>query len=370
MNKKALILGAGSAQIDIIRYLKGEGWWVLACSNQQHGKVLNLVDRFELIDIRDSDALESLAREEDVSLVYSIGSDIAVPSITKVSHNLGLPTFIEPETSKLLSNKFLLRNFLADNMLSPVKYKKICTREDITAWEIFPCIIKPVDSQGQRGIYIAHSDKEIEAGLSQALNYSDSKTLIAEEYLDGPEFSVTAFIVNSRVIFCQISDRLVVEEYSAGIPRAHKIPSKMSDKQHKQTTELVDRCITALKIENGPIYFQLKITRKGPRIIEITPRLDGCHLWRLIKLSGGPDLLEASVNLLTRGYTPEPQNKIINSGYTLEFFLCPPDREFKKADYQARGNTIYIEFYYRDGDVIRPINGMIEKVGYYIVAEK
>ena len=40
MNKKALILGAGNAQIDIIRYLKNEGWWVLACSNQQHEKVL------------------------------------------------------------------------------------------------------------------------------------------------------------------------------------------------------------------------------------------------------------------------------------------------------------------------------------------
>lgn len=369
MGKKALILGVGNAQLDIIRYLKDKGWWILACSNQCHEKTIELVDRFELIDILDTDSLESLAREENVHLVYSIGSDLAVESIARIASNLGLSTFIEPKTSQLLSNKLFLRDFLTTNNLSPVRFKKICTREDIIGWDIYPCVVKPVDSQGQRGVYIAYTAQDIETGLTESLNYSRSKMLIVEEYLDGPEISVNAFVAGSRIVFSQISDRLVVEGYSAGIPRAHRIPASGSDEQLAQTTELVERCVDALNIENGPVYFQLKITRDGPRIIEITPRLDGCHLWRLIKVSGGPDLLEASVNLLTKDKIPKLKNNLKHTICRLEFFLCPPGRVFNKADYHEQDKSLHLEFYYRDGDVVKPINGVMEKVGYYIVKE-
>ena len=365
---KALILGVGNAQLDVIRYLKSCGWWVLACSSQYNEHVIKFVDRFELIDIRDVGLLEELARSECIHLVYSIGSDIAVPSITMIASNLGLPTFVNLKTSQIMSNKLLLRDLLKAHNLSPIRYKKICTKDDIIGWDIFPCIVKPVDSQGQRGVYIAKSFQEIEAGLMGSLNFSESKSLIVEEYLDGPEISINAFVFNSHVVFYQLTDRLVVENCHAGIPRAHRIPATSgSDRQLAQAAELMKSCVKALDIKNGPIYFQIKLTSNGPKIIEITPRLDGCHLWRLIKYSSGFDLLGTSLNLLTTGNYLKPKRKINNSFYRLEFFLCPPGRVFRREEYNEKENTVYAEFYYRDGDVVKNINNVMEKVGYQIV---
>lgn len=370
MDKKALILGVGNAQFDLIQYLKAKGWWILACSNQRNEYAIELVDRFELINILDTDSLETIAREESVDLIYSIGSDIAVPSTARIASNLELPTFINYKTSQLLCNKLLLRDLLTANNLSPVRYKKIYTKDDIIGWDIFPCIVKPVDSQGQRGVYTAKSFQEIEAGLMDALNFSDSKSLIVEEYLDGPEISINAFVFNSHVVSYQLTDRLVVENCHVGIPRAHRIPATSgSDKQLTQASALMKSCVKALDIKNGPIYFQIKLTSNGPKIIEITPRLDGCHIWRLIKYSSGFDLLETSLNLLTTGNYSKPQHKINSSFYRLEFFLCPPGRVFKNKEYNVKDNSVYAKFYYREGDVVKNINNVMEKVGYQIIKE-
>lgn len=68
--RKALILGTGAAQVDAIRYLRNAGWWVIGCSYLREGPGLSLVHEFRQINITDVPALEELARDEGVELIY------------------------------------------------------------------------------------------------------------------------------------------------------------------------------------------------------------------------------------------------------------------------------------------------------------
>ena len=368
--RKALILGVSSAQIDAIRYLKSEGWWVIGCSYRHEGLGLGLVDQFKQIDIRDFKAIEELGRKEKIDLIYSIGSDLATVTIAKVSAILGLPTFIPYETAKLMNNKFMLRKFLASKNISPIKFKKVSSERDLEELNHFPVILKPADSQGQRGVFCVSSLREIKSCYKEAIKFSRSKTLIVEEFLDGPEVSANVFVSNSKIIFNEVSDRLAFESYSYGIPRGHILPTKnCSIETLVETKALIERCIRALSIENGPVYFQIKITSKGPRVIEITPRLDGCHIWRLIQNAYGVNLLAASFNMIMGDNSIDLQINPCMENYHLSFFYSPTGKVFKKIDYPERSNMLYVEYYYKDGERIRPINGSMEKVGYYIESE-
>lgn len=365
--KKALILGVSCAQVDAIRHLKANGWWVIGCSYRNEGIGLKYIDQFELIDIIDFKLIAELGRKEKINLIYSIGSDLATVTVAKVASMLGLPMFVPYETAKLMQNKVMLRKFLTAKNISPVKFKKVSSEGDLEKLNQFPAIIKPADSQGQRGIFCVNSLQEIKSCYGEALEFSRSKTLIIEEFLDGPEISANVFVIDSKIVFNEISDRLTLACNFIGLPHSHILPTKNCFGETLfETKALIERCIQALSIKNGPVYFQIKLTSKGPRIIEITPRIDGCHLWRLIKTVGSADLLDASLKWLNGDKPIDLQMNPRNGHYHLSFFYSPPGKVFRKVDYPTRPNISYVEYYYEDGETIRPINASMEKVGYYI----
>ncbi len=368
--RKALILGIGNAQVDLIRYLKEEGWWVIGCGYKREGIGLKYVDQFEMVDITDVSGIEDLVRSLKVDLIYSIGSDLAMPTIAKATEDLGLPFLVNHETANLLQNKVLLRDFLAARDLGSVRYHMLQTQKDLDEWSIFPAIVKPADNQGQRGVFLANCRQEVEAQFEYTLGLSRSRTMIIEEYLVGPEISVNAFVVDGEVVLSEVSDRLVVEGYAGGIPKCHILPSGTCTGDILiETKELVNSCIRELSIQNGPVYFQIKLTAAGPRIIEIAPRLDGCHLWRLIKMVKHMDLLESSVKLLTGNEPIQLQGVEYLSGGCLSFLFSPPEKEFKKVEHPVPPEVEYFEYFYKDGEIVRPINGYLEKVGYYLTCD-
>jgi biotin carboxylase len=278
-----------------------------------------------------------------------------------------LATFIRTETAELMQDKTMLRDFLAAHNISPVRYKKVSSEADLEGWDRFPAIVKPADSQGQLGVFRADSMREVKAGLESAPCFSMGKTVIVEDFLDGPEVSANVFVIDSWVVFCAISDRLVVEGYPGGIPKGHVLPSgRCLGQTLREANALVERCIQAFAIENGPVYFQMKLAAQGPRIIEVTPRLDGCHIWRLIKSACSIDLLDASFALLAGGTPARLHAKLDMDHYHLGFFLSPPGDVFDKARYDVPGAASFVEYYYQDGETVRPVNGLMEEVGYYV----
>ena len=368
--RKALILGTGNAQYDAIKRLKERGWWVIGCSYRHEGRGLDLLDQFELIDVKDHDGIEALGRREEVDLIYSVGSDLAMLTIAKVAPRLGLPTFVPYELAELMNNKIMLRNHLSATGISPVQYRGVRSSAELQGWNLFPAIVKPADSQGGRGVFAANTMEEIEAGLEESLRLSNSGSAIVEEYLDGAEISANAFVLNGEVIFNQVSDRLVVSRSLPDIlpPQGHRVPSEWCQgRDLHQTRILVERALKALGIENGPVYFQMKLTGKGPRVLEATPRLDGCHIWRLLEMVYGVDLLDASLRWLDgRRSTIDLRVRANMGRHQLIFWLCPTGASFHLADYQPPAGVFPQECYYRDGDIVLPVHGTMEKVAYYL----
>lgn len=362
---KILILGVGNAQIDAIEYCKAHGYTVLGCSYTNTEPGITLLNGFEQINITDEDAVLDYAKRSGADVVYSVGSDIAMPTVSYVSEKLGLPHFVSLETSEICNQKHRLREVLGDSFKGNISFICASSKEELSSFSDFPGIIKPVDSQGQRGVCRVDSLDEAMERFDYAVSFSREKKVILERFLDGVEVSVNSYFLDGRMVFCVVSDRISFEEFPGGIIHEHLLPSSLSSETQEKVKDLAERVAGAIGLKNGPCYYQLKVVDEEPYLLEVTPRLDGCHMWRLIRLYCGVDLLDMSFNHLINGSIDDDCLKLETEGKNIRtVFMCqPPDTEVKTSKYP---DALYEQWYYKDGDRVKRMNGYMEKCGYRI----
>lgn len=364
--KKILILGTGNAQEDIIRYCKENGFEVYACSYTAGDNAEKYADHFSLINITDINKLTAYIKDNQIGYVYSVGSDIAMPSVSAVAEKCGLAHFISHKTAFICNNKNMLREYLGKDFKGNLSYIVLTECPSEISLE-FPVVIKPVDSQGQRGVAKVNNMQQLKSEFDHSIAFSKSGKVIVEEYIEGPEISVNAFVVDKKIKFSLISDREVWDEFPGGIIKKHLLPSRYSgEKIETKILDLVKRVTQKLEIENGPAYFQIKVkNNEEPKLLEVTPRLDGCHMWRLIREYTGVDLLDASMRLLQGEIPALEQRRQVSGNASLAFMCAPPGTGFDKSRYNTDG-ALFVKYYYENGQIVKRMNGYMEKCGYII----
>lgn len=372
MSKTILVLGTNAGQADLIRHMKERGWRVIGASPVRGEPGQAFCDVVEFINIVDLDALEAAARKHGVDLVYSISSDVAMRSVVALSERLGLPHFYDSDFITLLDNKAALRGFLAEHDLGPVPFRQLADPAQAAGWDTYPCMVKPTDGQGQRGVVRIDAPKDLEAAITRAIGFSHSKQAIVEGFLDGVEISCNVVCCGGQIRMKVLSERLVHGPHAVGVPSGHLVPPKnVSDTDQKAALTLVERIIAAFGTRDGVLYFQMIVTPEGPRVVEIAPRLDGCHMWRLIRAARGADKIAMAMDCLTgEGAVDTLSNggEGVQTGGIMElmFQQVAPDTEFDPADFPPPADAVYHEYRYGKGETIRAVNGILEVVGYYV----
>ena len=196
--KKIMILGAGQYQVPIIEAAKKMGLYTIAISPVGPYPGLSLADKVYNIDVRDESTILTIARAECIDGVLTDQTDIAVRTVAFVAEKMGLPG-IGYDTAKLFTDKSLMRaktqelgfptieNTVATTMGEAQAFFKRCRGR---------AIIKPVDNQGSRGVYLIDSCRELEARFFRAMEYSPARQVIIEQYITGREFEVDSILVN------------------------------------------------------------------------------------------------------------------------------------------------------------------------------
>lgn len=359
---KVLILGVGHAQVDAIKYCKERGLEVHGCSYTNTERGIGLLDKFVQINITDKEAVLEYARREGIDVIYSVGSDIAMPTVSYVANSLNLPSFIKTSTAEICNNKQMLRDTLGQDFDGNIEYIYAESIEELASFKNYPGMLKPVDSQGQRGVYKVDSIDEAIERFPESISYSRDKKVILERYLDGPEVSVNAYMVDGTMVFGLVSDRISFDDIPGGVIKEHYLPSSLSQQIQDRVIDLAERSAKVLGIENGPCYFQVKVVEGVPYVLEVTPRLDGCHMWKLIKYYCGVDLLDLTFRHLIEQNVDENDFAVINHMPVRTVFMCqPPNSSVKKNHYPA---ALCECWYYDEGDMVKKMNGYMEKCGY------
>ena len=208
INKRLMIIAGGTWQVPLVKKAKELGCFVVNSNLYEDSPGFKYADVTAVADVRDKEKNLQIAMQNHIDGVVTDQSDIAVPTVAYVADQLKLPS-IGQSYAKLFTDKFEMRKFCRDHGFLYPEYKKCeCAEEILGFLEKLgkKIIIKPIDSQSSRGVRtITMADKDkIGEYFNDAGQYSDDKkSIIAERYIEGTEFTVDGIKTpNGHVTVC------------------------------------------------------------------------------------------------------------------------------------------------------------------------
>lgn len=195
---KIMVIAGGDWQIELIKKIKNMGHTVICSNLYEDSPAFKYADFHEVADVLDKEANLEIAKKYNPDAVISDQSDISVPTVAYLNEQLGLRG-IGVEKANLFTDKSLQRNFCKENDVLIPEYKLCFTYEDAVPMleKYGKIIIKPVDSQSSRGVYTITEKEDLYSRFSDTISWSNRcNAFLAEEYIDGDEFTVDGLVVN------------------------------------------------------------------------------------------------------------------------------------------------------------------------------
>lgn len=197
---RIMVIAGGDWQIELIKKAKALGHYVLCSNLYQDSPAFPYADECAVADVLDKEKNLSIAKSFRPDAVISDQSDIAVPTVAYVNEQLGLRG-IGTKLADLFTDKSLQRKICKKKGISVPEYRLCSSPEEAIPLlsEFGRIIIKPIDSQSSRGVYTIRTEKELREHYKDTIRWSNRrKEFLAEEYLDGAEFTVDGLVVNGH----------------------------------------------------------------------------------------------------------------------------------------------------------------------------
>lgn len=290
---RLLVLGAGPAQLGLLAAARRRGLFVIAVDRDPSAPGFQYADRRAIISAEDEQAIEHLATADPVDGVIAPGIDWPAAIAARVAERLGIAHPISPDTALLATSKLRQRERFATEEVPQPRYGVCSTKAEASraaAAVGYPCVLKPVDRQGQRGLTIVDEPAALDEAVDNALRESRSGALLVEELVDGPEVTVNGFSVGGRFHPLTVTDRVLAEPPAFGVALGHVWRSSLDPGRVGAAVEAAAAAAAALGVEDGPTYTQLRFGSDGPRVGELAARLGGGHDAELCEAALGVDL--------------------------------------------------------------------------------
>ncbi len=368
--KKIMILGASILQLPAIRKAKEMGLTVIAVDIDEEAIGFKEADICLLISTIDTEKVLEAAEKYEIDGIMTLASDMPMRTIAEVSQKLHLPG-IDEKTALKATDKVEMRKALkASNVPIPQFY--YCSKLD--DYKIIvnnfkqKYIVKPSDNSGSRGIYLVESQEESEKAFYYSRKNSRSGIVLVEEYMEGPEVSAEALTIDGETSVIAITDKI-----TTGPPNfveiGHTQPSHLSKDIQKKIEEISIWAIQAIGIKNGPSHIEIKITKEGPKVVELGARLGGDNIaTHLVPLSTGVDMVKATIEIALNKKTTIKQRW--QRYAAIRYFHSKPGK-LKKIlglNEAKQLKEVYEVIVTKEkGEMITSIHNSADRLGYFIL---
>ncbi len=300
--RKLMVVGAGVCQVPIIRKARARGYAVLAVSAPGDYPGLRLADRAFEIDVRETEAIGAVARAEGIRGILTDQTDLPVPTVARVAERLGLPG-IDPDCAVRFTHKAAMREACEAIGVPVPRHGTAATLAEAgQAGEAigYPLVVKPVDSQGSRGVRRIRDPAGLAAGFHEALAHSAAGAVILEELVPGREIVVEGFFSGGVFANLAVGDRVYFKLPDVFIPKATLFPARLPPALEEKVRRLNRRLVTALAPRFAITHSEFLVDERtgDVRLVETAARGGGVFISSdLIPLASGFDANEALIEL-------------------------------------------------------------------------
>jgi biotin carboxylase len=211
--------------------------------------------------------------------------------------------WLRPETVAITTDKFAMREALDD-----VAFGLVDSPQQVEAFMrrvASPIILKPVDGRGSQGILKFDAPTEIakSAVLDRAFRVG---SLLAEEYVEGREYSVEAISVQGHHRILGITKKFKLKD--SFVEEGHCFPAPdLSENETSAIHRRVEATLDRLGVQDGPTHTEVIIAAERMHIVETHCRCGGDSIPELVQIATGVDMLDFTAKYILRrvGSLPE-----------------------------------------------------------------
>jgi biotin carboxylase len=377
MEPRLLVLGAGRHQKELIRRAEARGLRVVASDYYPDAPGKSLASYPVDLDATAIAENVTLARKFAVRGVTTLGTDLALVTMAEVAAALGLPCYLTPEAARTATNKARMARVFAANGIPRAAWSEISSPAQArhTARPFgLPLVVKPADSQGQRGIHKVSEGGALEAAVADALRASRSGCAIIEPFLDGYEVTANAWAKGDDVRIQMITDRVTYNPLPAiGICFQHVYPSQRASGLRSRIGEVLRGIARCYGVSDAPLYVQMLVSAGDIFVIEAACRVGGGHESSLSPIATGVEVLDRLIDLALEGRSAAIEDAHDESGARghalVNFLLARPGTVARLEGMQTNPLILEGEYYIRPGHECRPIVDGQGRIGYFIARD-
>ena len=259
-------------------------------------------------DIRDADAIIKAIKDSPYNGKFDAilaANDYVVHIAAKVAETFA--TRHVPYSAVIKARlKDETRKALLEKNLPNAKFAIITNFEEAgkAAKDIgYPVIFKPTDGACSQNVFLIEDQKELAkvfdtvSGFNESyLNFKPRKRFLVEEYIIGEEFSVELFMLNGKAVFSSVTEKIKGEPpFFAEI--AHVVPTSVHTDKIGLLTKAAEDYMNALGLRDACSHVEMRLSSRGPIIMEINPRPGGDQIARDLLINAfGVNFFSATID--------------------------------------------------------------------------
>ena len=286
-------------------------------------------------------------------------------------------------TVELLLDKWRMRRHLATRGISPVASAVGRTAQDLREFvqaNGLPIIVKPIRESGSLGVFCIRDRADVDVVAERFRSLDDKQwaagdlacadsfhEFLMEEFLDGPEISVETLTFDGRHVVVAVTDKETAD--GGFVEIGHSQPSGCSAETLREVTRLVTDFLDAVGLRNGPGHTEVKLTSRGPRVVESHNRIGGGRINELAEIAYGVDMERYALGArfgLVEPLTGSPEPR---GGAAIRVITPEPGRVVEVTGVDAvRADPAYVDLQLalEPGAEVPPLTWNEDKVGHVI----
>jgi biotin carboxylase len=372
------VLGGAGQQVKTVRRARELGYDVVISDRAENPPARAWATWHERVDTTDIAANVRIARRYAAKGLLTIGTDRPIQTIAAVCEQLSLPAYLSVESAKLVTDKSLMKRRFVEIGIPTARFVFIRPGELAPAADLrFPVVVKPSLGQGQEGVLRVESRDDLPEAVRASATFSAEGLVVAEEFLEGPEITISAWVEDGRATIMMVTDRILHQPAPPlGVCLAHVYPSASVTEGNLPEMETICQGIAGgFGIRRGPLYIQAMCTPFGVKVVEVAARVGGGHEDDLIEHTRGFDVrrrlvLEASGAGCTERFGRFGVRNLTDPCAAV-VFLVGRAGEVEAAESvmetAAREDILDGGFYLEPGDFTRTLAKGNDRIGYVMV---
>lgn len=370
--KKLMVLGAGYPQVSLLKAAKELGYDTVVCSIPGNYPGFNYADEAAYADISKPEEVLEAAIKYQVNGVATCCLDTGVRALGYTCEKLGF-TGLREEAAICCADKWSMKKAFLRQGVNTAKCFQVFSKKELkeALEELeFPVVVKAVDLQGSKGVYICRNKEEALESYLQAMKLTRQDFCIVEEYIEGTELGAQAFVYHGEIIFVLPHGDNTYMSHTA-VPIGHYVPLELPEEIIALAEEEARKAILAIGLDNCAVNIDL-IEKNGKiYVIELTGRAGATCLPELVSIYYGVDYYKM-IAMMAMGENPlelfekREGKQVANASMML---LSEKSGKIKKIrDCAVRDESVYeISLIVKEGDTIQKFSSAIDRIGQVIV---